>query len=370
MVSGMKPQVVIADDLTGACDTGAAFATAGTRVHVFGEFDDPEIGKTGADIIVVDCDTRHRSEHEAFERAAAVLARVRPDRPEELFIKIDSTLRGPIAGVVRAALEAFPDASAVAAPAFPHQRRTTRAGLQLVDGVPVHVGAVFDARAPIRSSDIALVIGKPDRVRVCDAETDADLDAIARQTNFIWIGSAGIAAALARKRGTVPTLPPSTHGVVIVAGTTNIVTHEQLAEVEAGGFVVERVVPGDLLIENERLRGLRRRLETVASSGASFALALDPGGRVVDHASVLSALCGFLTSLPYDPRVTLLATGGETARALCRALGIHVLQPIGEVATGVPLSLALGRDARLITKAGGFGDPGTLARIAAERART
>jgi len=366
----MKPQVIVADDLTGACDTGAAFATAGTRVHVFGEFDGAEVGTTGADIIVVDCDTRHRSEDEAFERVAAVLARVRPERPEELFIKIDSTLRGPIAGMVRAALAAFPDTHAVAAPAFPGQHRITRNGLQLVDGLPVHVATAFDARAPIRISDIAQVIGMHERVRVYDAENDADLDAIALKTGIIWIGSAGIAAALARKRGGVPPVPPSTHGIVILAGTNNIVTHGQLAELEASGVVVERVMPGDLLIGNERLRALRRRLKSVASSGASFALALDPSGRVVDHASVLSALCGFFTGLPYDPRVTLLATGGETARALCGALGIHVLQPIGEVAPGIPLSFALGRDVRIITKAGGFGEVGALARIAGAYART
>lgn len=366
----MKPQVVVADDLTGACDTGAAFATAGTRVHVFGEYDDSEIGTTGADVIVVDCDTRHRSEDEAYARVSAVLARVRPERPDELFVKIDSTLRGPIAGVVRAALDAFPDAHAVAAPAFPNQRRITRAGVQLVDGMPVHVGAVFDARAPIRNSDIGKAIAASERVRVHDAETDADLDAVARQSGSIWIGSAGIAAALARKRGIVPPVLPSTHGIVIVAGTTNAVTHAQLAELESGGVVVERVSPGDLLIENERLRSLRRRLESVSSSGASFALALDPRVRVVDHAAVLSALSGFITSLPYDPRVTLLATGGETARALCRALGIQVLQPIGEVASGIPLSLARGRDARIITKAGGFGELDALARIVASAART
>ena len=366
----MKPQVVIADDLTGACDTGAAFATAGTRVHVFGECDDPEMGTTGADIIVVDCDTRHRSEDEAFERVAAVLARVRPERPEELFIKIDSTLRGPIAGTVRAALATFPDAHALAAPAFPGQHRITRDGLQLVDGLPVHIAAAFDERAPVRTSDIAQVIGMRERVRVYDAENDAGLDAIARETGRIWIGSAGIAAALARKRGKVPPVTPSMHGIVIVAGTANIITHGQLAELEASGVTVERIVPDDLLIENQRLRALRRRLESVASSGASFALALDPSGSVVDHASVLAALCEFFTGLPYDPRVTLLATGGETARALCRALGIRVLQPIGEVAPGIPLSFALGHDVRIITKAGGFGEVSALARIASAYART
>ena len=368
----MKPQVVIADDLTGACDSGAAFAASGACVHVFGEYDDREIGTTGADIVVVDCDTRHRSDADAYARVFDLITRIRPNRPHELFIKIDSTLRGPIASVVRAALDALPDARAIAAPAFPQQRRVTRAGIQLIDDIPVHAGAAgTDPRAPIRTSNVIAALGSAERVRVYDAATEADLDTIAAQTGAIWIGSAGLAAALARKSSTRPQaiLPPGSC-VIVVAGTANAVTHAQLAALEASGTVVVRIEPGDLLIENERIRAARWRAAHLASSNVSFAIALDSGGRVVEHALVLAALGGFITSLPYDPRCTMLVTGGETARALCRALGVHVLVPIGEVAPGIPLSNALGRDVRMITKAGGFGEPDALARIAAAVERT
>jgi len=367
----MTPQVVVADDLSGACDTGAAFATTGASVHVFGEYDHADIGTTGADIVVVDCDTRHRSEADAYARVSALLARVRPERPEELFLKIDSTLRGPIASVVRAVLDALPDARAIAAPAFPRQRRITRGGLQLIDDIPVHVGSAgSDPRAPIWTSRVAEALGSPERVRVFDAATDADLDTIAMQTGAIWIGAAGLASALARKRRIPqPPLPPPV-SVIVVAGTINPVTHTQLAALAEAGTEVARIEPGDLLIENERLRALRRRLERIAAGGASFAISLDPSGRVVDHAAVLSALSGFVTSLPYDPSTTFLATGGETARALCRALGVHILVPLDEIEPGIPLSLALERDIRMITKAGGFGDPDTLARIVASAGRT
>jgi uncharacterized protein YgbK (DUF1537 family) len=67
--------------------------------------------------------------------------------------------------------------------------------------------------------------------------------------------------------------------------------------------------------------------------------------------------------------------GGDTAFAFVHALGLPPLRPIAEVVPGVPvariavedLTAIPGRthDLYLITKAGGFGTPDTLARVRA-----
>ena len=70
---------------------------------------------------------------------------------------------------MRAALDALPNARAIAAPAYPQQRRVTREGIQLIDDVPVHAGAAgTDPRAPIRTSNVIAALGSAERVNVCE----------------------------------------------------------------------------------------------------------------------------------------------------------------------------------------------------------
>jgi 4-hydroxythreonine-4-phosphate dehydrogenase len=60
----------------------------------------------------------------------------------------------------------------------------------------------------------------------------------------------------------------------------------------------------------------------------------------------------------------LVATGGETARAVLDALGIHRLRLLGEVEPGLSFSVAdcWARPLPIITKAGAFGSPQALVR--------
>ena len=57
----------------------------------------------------------------------------------------------------------------------------------------------------------------------------------------------------------------------------------------------------------------------------------------------------------------LVLTGGDTAVRVARALGATGIQLEGEVEAGVPVGTLVGpRPYRVVTKAGGFGDPDTL----------
>ena len=58
----------------------------------------------------------------------------------------------------------------------------------------------------------------------------------------------------------------------------------------------------------------------------------------------------------------IVATGGDTANALCNALDAQVLEILGEVEAGIPMMRLLGTySLPLVTKAGGFGSPAALA---------
>ena len=57
----------------------------------------------------------------------------------------------------------------------------------------------------------------------------------------------------------------------------------------------------------------------------------------------------------------IVATGGDTANALCTALGAQALEILGEVEAGIPIMRLLGEGSLpLVTKAGGFGSPAAM----------
>src|SRR5207248_3115185 len=92
------PLTIVADDLTGACDTGALFAARG-RVPVT-VWPDPPLR---APVTVVDTESRALDAVDAARRVAGVARNVARSR---FFKKIDSTLRGQIDADLDALIEA------------------------------------------------------------------------------------------------------------------------------------------------------------------------------------------------------------------------------------------------------------------------
>lgn len=132
--------VVVADDLTGACDTGHGFAARGHRTKVLL---DPQADVSAVDVLVVDTDSRYVTPQESIDR---VRGAIDAHPASVVFKKIDSTLRGNVSVEVDAALTATIERStgdraatgvAVAAPASPAIDRTTACGYHLVDGALV-----------------------------------------------------------------------------------------------------------------------------------------------------------------------------------------------------------------------------------------
>ncbi len=88
--------VVIADDLTGAADTGVQFGAIGSAIYLLPvetlSLERPWMASASG--ICVYTDTRHRSAQAAAERLR-LLARALPGvKPRWIYKKIDSCLRG------------------------------------------------------------------------------------------------------------------------------------------------------------------------------------------------------------------------------------------------------------------------------------
>src|SRR5687767_15126123 len=121
----MPQLAIVADDLTGAADTGACFASAGLGTVI-------RLSGTTipiADVAVISTKSRDLdgSAAAATVRAAVIGLAGAQDKskPRWIYKKIDSALRGHPRVELLAAMEAIGATRALVAPAFPAEGRTT-----------------------------------------------------------------------------------------------------------------------------------------------------------------------------------------------------------------------------------------------------
>jgi len=379
---------IIADDLTGAADTGVQLARAGYRTAVAFR-DTPIPPAEDLDAVVLDTDSRAMPDGFAARRVMETVRAVRYTRI--VYKKLDSTLRGPIAAELAAALGASGRDRAVVAPAFPSAGRTTVDGVQLVRGVPVQeTEARNDPRTPVREGHIPTLLATafssvgslniedladPATVRrtlegaecvVADAAGGEDLEALVRAvpdpSEVLWAGSAGLAVALggvypgpSAGKPLSPRAPASK--VLVVVGSLSGVARQQLRSLREHGCPTVPIV-GQSGAVREMLGAAREAL----SGGACAAVHSTDDRDASDSASFVEALAEVVGALSEEGLFdALVLTGGETAVGVARRLGAVGVRLEGEVAPGIPVGTLLGPSPyRVITKAGAFGEPGTL----------
>jgi 4-hydroxythreonine-4-phosphate dehydrogenase len=211
-------------------------------------------------------------------------------------------------------------------------------------------------------------------VLVCDAETDDDLTAVATasmqlESMPMWVGSAGLAYQLPKAVGiakaeTTQQLSPSTISgpVLFTIGSLSRNSVEQVRQLAATeNAAVITVAPAVLLAGEQHpdwLLSLHQLRDAIA---ARRDVVLTPGtGERIDferRPQLAAALANMAASIR-DEIGALVASGGETARAVFEAFGITRLRLRGELEKGIPISIAENwsrRSLPVITKAGDFG---------------
>lgn len=394
--------LIIADDLSGASDCGTAFAGAGLRTRVV-----LEGSAFGADatVLSLDANTRAMKPHQAAARAARLMRKC-SSKDQIVFKKLDSTLRGNVgpelASVLRVRREVFPRALAVLAPAFPANGRTTVQGRQFLHGRPLDETEIWRregrpgnsclaeivAVAGMRSALLSLgairsknndllnairALTETTDVLVCDAENDQDLRTIASISaglgpGTVWAGSAGLAYHLAeasclQRVEFTPPGPLISGPTLFVIGTRASMSREQAHTLStSAGLTVVTVQPQDLVAGATAINACEGHIMNTLVSGNDVVVLL--GDEKVEHKNARSlsrALAGMLAPCA-ESAGALVATGGETARAILQEWGISALRPVQELAPGVPFCIAENWHRRLpvITKAGDFGCRETL----------
>src|SRR5438270_1165433 len=174
---------LVADDLTGACDSGVPFLAAGRVIVSLW----PCLPDAAAACLAISTESREADADEARRRSQVAVEALRAAGVAALYCKIDSQMRGNVVAHLAGALDAW-GGKCVLVPALPGEGRVT------IGGRHSWPGGEVDLR------ELTAGLGA-ERIIVRDAATDADLDQAAReiasmQERVMPAGSAGLAAHL------------------------------------------------------------------------------------------------------------------------------------------------------------------------------
>lgn len=381
--------LVVADDLSGAGDSGVPFALREMRTLL-------ALDDTGdAEVFVADTDSRHIEPDLAAKRVHEALDGHAQGRV--VFKKIDSTLRGNVAAEVGAIVEHAAGAGVLLCPASPATGRTVLGGVVHINGIPLHhtdswktepddppvdIASALDG-LKVRHVALASVRGKPAQLRervaqllteaevvICDAVSESDLRAVATAGSAAatpphWVGAAGLADALAellRPGYDIEPPPPVDGPVLAVVGSAHRVSRQQ-ADYLAERFGHTRRLSARALVDAEpgALARIGEQLHDALCTGDVLVTVEGPveAGLSRELTAALAEVCA-----PATERAGLLVlTGGETARAVLGRRGVSGLRLLNELEPGVVLGRTIEKEpGYVITKAGAFGAPDTLHR--------
>lgn len=355
---------ILADDLTGALDSAVAFAGGG-RLGVTWHYDQPPGPRAAVDLA-----TREGSRAVAARRHLALASWLAKGALS--FKKLDSLLRGHVTAEIAACIRGGSYDRVIIAPAFPFQGRVTRGGRQLQQGEG-HRGAEEAAVGPDIAADLAqdfrCAIARPGEIKpslitIYDAETDTDLDRIvdaemARPASRLWVGSGGLAAALARHCGvSSPPISRLAGPFLGLIGTDHLVTAAQVAA------FADRFRDGHVVLGDDLPAARHRLAERMQRSVPSLASIQATGSRDIIARRIDAVFGALLQDLPVPG--LLLVTGGETLRSVCNGLGAHLLAVESEFEPGLPISRICGGSldgVTAVTKSGGFGTADLFLRL-------
>lgn len=348
--------LILADDLTGACDSAVAFARRGLRVEV--QLEGGELPPAEG-VWAISTESRDLPEEVAVQRICDSVAMT--ERAREVFKKVDSVFRGNTFAEIRAAVDCFPCEFAVLCPAYPAMGRRVREGMLHIEDAsgartsPLREGlrrAGLSGFAVARGGEsipetfatMQAAIQAGQKLVLCDAVSEDDLQRTVEaarklERKILWIGSGGLANALASelpfRQGQQKS--KTRDGVVLLfVGSDHAVTQKQLEALRGSAAVLETSI--------DQFSGVPAECEIVV-------LAVPREGTTA--AQIRHAVAGITQGI-----ACCLMTGGDTAMMVCRALGVRSLLLTEEFAPGLPQGIAMGGSldgVPVVLKSGGFG---------------
>jgi len=362
---------VIADDLTGALDTGVQFTQWGYTTQLT---NDPE--HSTAEVAITNTDTRNKTPTEAYQTVYNITKQL---THTIIYKKLDSTLRGNPGPETQAILDATCETHAILTPTYPPTGRRVQDGHLYIHDTPItqteyineyrhktsHIPEILQTQAHITKNPENLKPG----INIIDAATEKHLTEITKHRTRILAGSAGLADALCQ---TLRNPPP----VITIIGSMRTQTRIQAKQLETR--LGATIIPLDTIqaLHEKPQSETVKEAEEALKIGRDIVITSTPSPETIEQTKTEAQRMG-LTTEELEKRVThalaestetllkhktagLILTGGATALAVTERLAVKNIEILDEVEPGIPV-LRLDQTPA-VTKAGGFGQPDALIR--------
>ncbi len=407
---------IIADDFSSVTDCGVQFAQEGLSTVALMEMPGGEFPV--CDVLSVDTDSRPLNKEVAYQKAKDIALRLKKAGCSRIYKSVDSTLRGNLGAEIDGVMDAFNYPIALVAPAFPHYGRTTIDGVHYLNGMPISESSVSqDPACPVRESNLSKVLADQSKRKIAhlplaqvrvssdifleqirqlaakgmelvvlDVESEQDLKAIAAHSrnlsDCLVVGSTGLSQYIAggwnitKPKKHVP-FPKAEGPIITVAASVSPVTKEQVEQLilQPGTYALcmspwKLAIEGWQQYEGEASAALREGKDLVLYLDTTPEIraltskkAMDLGWNIARLASEIVNAMGKLVGAIASGGIVggIVMTGGDAAKAVCRALGSDGMELLEEVEPGIPAGrLTGGKRLLVVTKAGAFGSPQAL----------
>lgn len=414
----MEQIAIIADDLTGANDTGIQFSKFGLSTAVVIDYQTLDQMNFDKEVWVINSESRPLAPEEAYQRVFGITQRLKEVGFKNFYKKIDSTLRGHPGAELEAVMDALGAELAVVVPSFPANGRLVVNGnlyllfeehqVELGEGkIVCHVPSVLQKEMKRQVANVNLSLVREGSIKlaqklealhqagqqviVIDAAIEEDLAVISAAVGLLTpktviSGAAGLAAHLPVECRHNPfilkeTLPEGT--LLVVAGSRNSLTATQIKELvkvtkaPVLQLLSAQVLAGHAAEEKARLIDNLGQLLKEPSPPPILVLAVDSlftgvkpmagNGNVLPGKRIAKVLGEIVAQLVLGQKVRgLILTGGDTAVHVCQNLEAKGIELMKELQPGIPLCKLMGGKAQgmqVVTKAGGFGQPDAFLKV-------
>jgi uncharacterized protein YgbK (DUF1537 family) len=244
--------IVVADDFTGAAEVAGLGLMHGLSV----ELDIEGVWSSGAELLVIATDTRSKPMEEAIGEVQVLCGKIARQKPEWIYKKIDSVLRGHIIKETEAMVESLSMKGAVIVPSNPALDRVIIDGTYYIKGNLLQSTSFSeDPEYKISTSLVSNLLSRngttpgfnvcpPDDfsgkagIVVGEASTTEDLDSWAMKAGPDWLsaGAAGFFQALLKYHGLPLVQSNNTAGLpeeartLYLCGSTFQGSRDQVAE--------------------------------------------------------------------------------------------------------------------------------------------
>jgi 2-keto-3-deoxygluconate transporter len=410
--------LIVADDFTGANDTGVQFGKKKLRSIIITNKDDISKTLNDCDVLIYDTESRFDDKDRAYKKTYEA-GKIAKSEIKNIYKKLDSTFRGNIGSEISGLMDSLEIKYSVVVPAVPANGRITKNGNVYVKGILLaETESAYDPKNPVRESYIPKIIssqtdkrievinytdvsaGKENLVKkleqhfnndvniiVIDALVDADLDIIASavtsvREKVLFAGSYGLAEYLPKYLK----IKKAKKSNIIIAGSISEVTLKQTdhakdkTEVTLIDVEIAKIFTGERSKERKRIIDIVKksslRGEDViirsASSKDVVTRSFESGQKHgLDKLRISEIIAFFLGEIAgviiQEIKINgILFTGGDTAIKAVKYLNVSGTIIQDEILSGIPyghFNEDQYKNITIVTKAGGFGNEDAFVQV-------